>query len=146
MFEENVIMDTKNGSGSNAAEVPKESLEEEKKEKNEASPEQEITEEKSKPSAMPEASPVKQLRVGGKDLETINDDHFAKVRAHFHIPNDFAPTEEDLSFAKLSSAGGKGGDPMTSSKDKKFFVKELNKADSQVLEDLAKDLCQHITW
>ena len=90
------------------------------------------------------ATAVETLRVGGKDLSTLNDSHFANVRAHFGIPNNFAATEDDVSFANLTSAGGKGGDPMTMSKDRKYFVKELNKADSEALESLSKDLCQHI--
>mmetsp|Transcript_15143 Transcript_15143/g.17679 ORF Transcript_15143/g.17679 Transcript_15143/m.17679 type:complete len:338 (+) Transcript_15143:325-1338(+) len=90
-------------------------------------------------------SKVGELVLAGVKCQTYNDEEFARVRAFFHIGNDFAI--DSFSFSRLKPGGGKGGDPMTRTDDEKFFVKQMNPGDHKVLVDptFAKELADRVT-
>ena len=53
-----------------------------------------------------------------------NDTHFAKLRAYDRIsPGDVGPAQ--FSFAELASGGGKGGNPMQATRDRRLIIKQL---------------------
>eukprot|EP00511_Aplanochytrium_stocchinoi_P005077 CAMPEP_0204823828 /NCGR_PEP_ID=MMETSP1346-20131115/1904_1 /ASSEMBLY_ACC=CAM_ASM_000771 /TAXON_ID=215587 /ORGANISM="Aplanochytrium stocchinoi, Strain GSBS06" /LENGTH=408 /DNA_ID=CAMNT_0051950647 /DNA_START=72 /DNA_END=1298 /DNA_ORIENTATION=- len=86
---------------------------------------------------------VEEITVGGVKCRTFNDEHFARIRAHFGIPNDFAQSKDHFDFSNMIAAGGKGGDPMARTKDKKYFIKEVNRDDHNTLLEIAKGLSEH---
>ena len=71
------------------------------------------------------------LTVGDVECKMLKDVHFSALRRTFNIPDDFLDGTFD--FGKLSGGGGKGGDRMSRTTDSKFFIKELNRGDSQSL-------------
>ena len=71
------------------------------------------------------------LTVGDVECKMLKDVHFSALRRTFNIPDDFLDGAFD--FGKLSGGGGKGGDRMSRTTDSKFFIKELNRGDSQSL-------------
>jgi len=70
-----------------------------------------------------------------------NDDEFAKVRKKLGIEDDFL--ESWLDYSKLSAGGGKGGDALYASPDRRYMMKEVNGGDQKSLLAYAKDLCSH---
>ena len=74
------------------------------------------------------------LIVGSEACETVRDDQFSVLRRAESIEDDFL--SDNFDFASLSAGGGKGGDSMARTKDKRFFVKFLNDSDGKsLLED-----------
>lgn len=65
--------------------------------------------------------------VGGEPVFVFNDAHFARVRDKHGIANNFLAKFE---FRSLRLFGGKGGNLMAFTVDKRFLVKELSKGDN----------------
>lgn len=84
------------------------------------------------------------ISVHGMDLPTFNDEHFAKVRKHKGVEANFLEAG-GFSFDELKQAGGKGGNPMAFTKDRRFIVKELNDTDHRTLLLIAEDYAAHVT-
>eukprot|EP00040_Diaphanoeca_grandis_P029742 m.174825 g.174825 ORF g.174825 m.174825 type:complete len:375 (+) comp31786_c1_seq1:57-1181(+) len=82
-------------------------------------------------------------KLKSSNVDFYNDEHFAKIRQRFGVPNDIL-REENFDFKKLSSGGGKGGDPMCRTNDKIYFVKEVKKCDHDSLLNVAESLVQQV--
>lgn len=64
--------------------------------------------------------------VGGESLLAFNDAEFARVRELHEVPDTFLAK---FDFRTLRLFGGKGGNLMAFTEDRRFLVKELNKGD-----------------
>jgi hypothetical protein len=73
-----------------------------------------------------------------------NDTHFAKLRAYDQISlEDVGP--EQFSFAELASGGGKGGNPMQATRDRRLIVKQLSADNHAELSAIASMLVERVT-
>ena len=73
-----------------------------------------------------------------------NDTHFAKLRAYDRIsPGDVGPAQ--FSFAELASGGGKGGNPMQATRDRRLIIKQLSTDDHAALSAIAPKLVERVT-
>jgi len=82
------------------------------------------------------------LVVAGESLPTFLDEHFAKVRQATGVPEDFLA---NFVFSGMKAGGGKGGQPLGFTKDRKYLVKELNKTDHEQLSRITEDYVNHVT-
>jgi len=80
--------------------------------------------------------------VGGFDVSLFNDEHFAKCRQLLGID---ASILDGFQFGELAAGGGKGGDVMAFTADRKYIVKGVGGDDQQALLDLAEVLCDHMS-
>eukprot|EP00510_Aplanochytrium_minuta_P003620 CAMPEP_0184022474 /NCGR_PEP_ID=MMETSP0954-20121128/10629_1 /TAXON_ID=627963 /ORGANISM="Aplanochytrium sp, Strain PBS07" /LENGTH=330 /DNA_ID=CAMNT_0026304859 /DNA_START=158 /DNA_END=1147 /DNA_ORIENTATION=+ len=87
--------------------------------------------------------PTDSLKIGNIECKTFSDEHFARIRAYFKIPNSFAADAAQFDFKKMAAAGGKGGDPMAKTTDKKYIIKEVNSDDHETLLEIAKGMAEH---
>eukprot|EP01065_Artemidia_motanka_P046358 TRINITY_DN7004_c0_g1_i1.p1 TRINITY_DN7004_c0_g1~~TRINITY_DN7004_c0_g1_i1.p1 ORF type:complete len:381 (+),score=55.43 TRINITY_DN7004_c0_g1_i1:95-1237(+) len=69
--------------------------------------------------------------VGTEKFEVCEDRAFALLRHRLGIKNDFL--ENNFDFAGLAPGGGKGGELMARTKDKRWFIKQLSPGDLQAL-------------
>mmetsp|Transcript_56100 Transcript_56100/g.112396 ORF Transcript_56100/g.112396 Transcript_56100/m.112396 type:complete len:379 (-) Transcript_56100:341-1477(-) len=97
----------------------------------------------------PVVDPAVTIVVGGKSFPTYSDEHFLKVREFFGV--SIESSTEGFSFelksegGNMSEGGGKGGNLMGFTDDKKFIIKELNKTDHNTMLSCAGDYAAHIT-
>ena len=77
-------------------------------------------------------------RVDGHEVRLINDAHFARVRRQYHVDSTVL---DNFKFEQLDEAGGKGGDVLAFTPDRKFIVKSLNDSDQVTLENHSAIIC-----
>lgn len=70
--------------------------------------------------------------VGGEEVWAFSDGHFARVREKHAVPPDFLSTKQ-FSFRSLRLFGGKGGNLMAFTTDRRYLVKELSAVDHRSL-------------
>jgi len=76
-----------------------------------------------------ETSPTSQnstIQVGKEQCPLIHDDFFSKLRNHYGVDDEFLST---FDFGTMKSSGGKGGEKLARTPDKKYFVKEISACD-----------------
>jgi hypothetical protein len=86
------------------------------------------------------------IRVGDdkREIQTYHDDeHFAKVRKMCGVESDFL--EDQFSNKDFKSGGGKGGDLMAFTRNRKYIVKELNAGDHASLLKVTPRYERHVT-
>ena len=76
--------------------------------------------------------------VGGHAVTLFNDEHFAKCRAMLGVNADVLTGFE---FRELAGGGGKGGDVMAFTADRKYIVKGVGGNDQDALLRHAEALC-----
>lgn len=76
--------------------------------------------------------------VGGQAVSLFNDEHFAKCRAMLGVDADVLSAFE---FRELAGGGGKGGDVMAFTADRKYIVKGVGGNDQDALLRHAEALC-----
>ena len=99
----------------------------------------------SKPKA--ELDALAKIKVGGIEYPTYNDEAFSKLREFYGVSNAFDETFSFLVKGKggnMSERGGKGGNLMGFTADRKFIVKELNKTDHNTLLLVAGEYADHM--
>ncbi|KAJ1634818.1 hypothetical protein T492DRAFT_970961 [Pavlovales sp. CCMP2436] len=79
--------------------------------------------------------------VGGEAVVSWNDGHFARVRAKHGVPSEFL---SKFDFGTLRLFGGKGGNLMAFTEDRRYLVKELTKADHLSMLDLAPTIVDRL--
>ncbi len=77
-------------------------------------------------------------QVGTFPVTLLNDEHFAKCRELLQVD---ASVLEGFEFQALAAAGGKGGEPMAFTKNRKYIVKKVNASDHAALLRHALALC-----
>lgn len=95
---------------------------------------------KAKQQPSPEASTIK---AGGREIRVWNGGLWRRVRALDNIPDNFI--ENAFSYGSFAAGGGKGGDLMTTTKDNRYIVKELNKGDHASLLEVAEPYVEYVT-
>jgi len=104
----------------------------------------------SSPSRNHPPPPPPPLVVGGRAMVEFDATQFARVRIAHGINHgqggDFASSTfvADFDFGCLAPGGGKGGNLMGFSADRKYIVKELSKGDHKSLKKVARSYCDHI--
>jgi len=73
------------------------------------------------------------ITVGDKEMEldSFTEQELAVLRKKLRIPDDFL--KDNFDHSKMKPGGGKGGDCMAQTKDKRFFIKDLNPGDYNAL-------------
>mmetsp|Transcript_21047 Transcript_21047/g.47711 ORF Transcript_21047/g.47711 Transcript_21047/m.47711 type:complete len:344 (-) Transcript_21047:324-1355(-) len=66
------------------------------------------------------------IQVGKEKCCLFHDNFFSKLRSHFSVNDDFL---SEFDFGKLRPSGGKGGDQLARTPDKRYFVKEISDLD-----------------
>ena len=88
---------------------------------------------------IPEGSTV---TVAGEQVWPINDAHFSRLRQRYRIDlNDFS-APSIFNFMEMAAGGGKGGDLMAWTKDRRFIVKEVNDGDQVCVFESHMWACQ----
>lgn len=81
------------------------------------------------------------LNIGGEECQTFDDVEHAKLRAVVGAADDFLA---DFDWSALKPGGGKGGNLMGFTKDRKYLVKEVNGTDHKQMRSLIKAFCEHV--
>lgn len=81
------------------------------------------------------------LPVGSHQFPTYNDSAFKRIRKTFGVPDDFLA---QFSFDSLEAGGGKGGNLMGFTIDKRFIVKEINDTDHNTMLLITDDFATHL--
>ncbi|KAJ1616863.1 hypothetical protein T492DRAFT_1104117 [Pavlovales sp. CCMP2436] len=71
-------------------------------------------------------APRSAFSVGGGEVQAFNDGHFARLRDKHKVHPSFL---EKFDIGSLRLFGGKGGNPMAFTADKRYLVKEINTGD-----------------
>mmetsp|Transcript_33352 Transcript_33352/g.55169 ORF Transcript_33352/g.55169 Transcript_33352/m.55169 type:complete len:375 (+) Transcript_33352:61-1185(+) len=80
------------------------------------------------------------INVGGEQCEEYDGSFYAALRAHFKLSDDFL-----VGFNwHLACGGGKGGNKLGLTDDRRFMIKELSLGDHQSLLELTPQYCAHV--
>jgi hypothetical protein len=89
--------------------------------------------------------PTDQLKVGGVRMHTYNDVYYKAMRDAFGVTEIYEQSWSEFDFKKdLREGGGKGGNLMGFTADKKFIIKEMNDGDHKALLKLTGSFVKHV--
>ncbi|CAD7974435.1 unnamed protein product [Amoebophrya sp. A25] len=80
----------------------------------------------------------------GKTVSCYNDSQFAEIRRRCGLSEDFLLDQFEFSPEFFKSQGGKGGELMCWTRDRKFIVKQLSAGDHATLLDIAGHYVVHV--
>eukprot|EP00303_Exanthemachrysis_gayraliae_P003723 CAMPEP_0205999126 /NCGR_PEP_ID=MMETSP1464-20131121/662_1 /ASSEMBLY_ACC=CAM_ASM_001124 /TAXON_ID=119497 /ORGANISM="Exanthemachrysis gayraliae, Strain RCC1523" /LENGTH=440 /DNA_ID=CAMNT_0053372309 /DNA_START=1 /DNA_END=1324 /DNA_ORIENTATION=+ len=93
-------------------------------------------------SELTQAADTAVFDVGGEEVSCHMDDAFSKLRRKYSVSNTFL---KEFSFDSLKLFGGKGGNLMAFTANKRFLVKELSDGDHGSLLTHARAIVGHMT-
>jgi len=79
--------------------------------------------------------------VGGYPVHLFNDKHFAKARSSLKIKPNFL---NGFDFGDLDKTGGKSGEVLAFTADKRYIVKSIHGREHETLLDITEVLCNHL--
>ena len=86
---------------------------------------------------------ARRLNVGGRRCDEFNQEEFRAFRKGLGISSSFLDGGS-FDFAALAPGGGKGGNLMAATKDKRFIVKEMNAGDHKSLLKVTVAYMRHV--
>ncbi|CAD7966041.1 unnamed protein product [Amoebophrya sp. A120] len=90
------------------------------------------------------SSPATIILADQKKVECWNDEHFKKVRTRLGLEESFLENEFEFTPQCFKPGGGKGGELMAFTRNRRFLVKQLSKGDHAALLEVAADYVSHV--
>ena len=82
--------------------------------------------------------------VDGESVQPYNDEHFFQVRQRYGAALEALADPQMFSFSMLRDGGGKGGDLLAFTSDRRYIVKEVGGSDQETLLRVTEALVRHV--
>lgn len=96
----------------------------------------------------PMLDPSTVIPINGQKFPLYNDQQFSRIRKFVGVSDDFINTGFSFSLkadgGNMSQGGGKGGNLLGFTDNKKYIIKELNKTDHNTLLRIAGEYADHM--